>query len=393
MPRKRKNVWPFSSSHTSPRQTMPASARSASQLSGGPVRYRTSTSRLGGQNYKGYKLFETADGNWHYSGEKESAFDSLKDVKRFVDSLRRNPVRRPNRDVIDTAVGTGMDIAGQIYEVPSALFTKGVQTSLSLKDAVKRKIGLNPSKQNGEPAYVYRWNNGEWQYFMTLRPTNEGEWARYVRLAQQQPDRYRIVKTRMNTRQSNRRNRRNPQGESDAMYESFHGCPSSQDVIVEREIHEHEHLAGLGDLVEVHIETPTGLVAHIQFPEGNRPLLSTSEDGKQLYIEGGDQKMDLKALGMNGPDWVKDRMVLGCFAEPEGKRKHNIAYLTEKDFDDFEPIIYEHDLGEPNEGESKTERREAPYLEYEPRNVQLYITGGQYQIKTPVFETSPGIEN
>lgn len=36
--------------------------------------------------YKGYRIWQDADG-WHYSGEAVSAFDDLKCVKRFIDSL------------------------------------------------------------------------------------------------------------------------------------------------------------------------------------------------------------------------------------------------------------------------------------------------------------------
>lgn len=296
---------------------------------------------------------------------------------------------RTNPDVIDQAVDTGMEITGHIYEVPASIFEQGVKTALDLKDALKTHIGLNPAKQNGQPVYVYRWQNNEWQYFMTLQPANEAEWARYVRLSQQQPERYRIVRTRAN--KARRGAKRNPADEAAEMFEKFHGKASTKETIITEERHEHEHTAEIGPLVECWIETPTGLIAQIRFNENDRPLLTTSEDGTQLFIKGGDQDVNLKALQMDGKDWVKDRMILGRFAEPQGKRKFNISYLCEKDFDDFELIEYQHDLGEPPEGERK--RREPPSLEFEPRNQLLYVTGGQYRIKKPVFGTSPGIEN
>jgi hypothetical protein len=122
------------------------------------------------------------------------------------------------------------------------------------------------------------------------------------------------------------------------------------------------------------------------------PYLASSEDGRQLYIEGGDQSVDLAAFQMDGDNWVKDRMVLGQFSEPEPgathtnkKRYWNIAYQTRKEFDKFEDVIYQHDLGE--------DTRDRPYLEYEPRNKKLYVAGGRYYIKQPMMGTSPGIEN
>lgn len=187
--------------------------------------------------------------------------------------------------------------------------------------------------------------------------------------------------------------RRNPEASADALYESFHGKPATHEIVIESEVHEHERLAVLGRAVEVWIETPTNLLAHIEFSqdESEDPvILSSSEDGKQLYFEGGDQEVDLAGLKMDGADWIKDRMVLGRFAAPDPKgkkdrRKHNLTYLTAKAFDDFQPILYQHDLGEVT--------GERPMLEYEPRNKHLFISGGQYFIKQPLFGISPGIEN
>lgn len=252
-------------------------------------------------------------------------------------------INEPNSDIVDKAVKTGQQIVGTIYELPASMLDKGVKTALELKDEVKRKIGLNPKKQYG----------------VTLLP----------------------------------KSKRNPEEAADYLYEKFHGRPSEQTVVVEKQIHHHDHLTGLGDLVEIWIETPTGLLAQIEFPENDRPILSSSEDGTQLYIEGGQQKIDLKKLEMDGKEWRKDRMCLGKFALPEGKRKHNITYFTEKSFDRWEPIFYEHDLGEQNEGEPKSKRRESPVLIYDPRSEQLEIAGGEYTIKSPAFGTSVGIEN
>jgi hypothetical protein len=190
--------------------------------------------------------------------------------------------------------------------------------------------------------------------------------------------------------------RRNSAEASDTMYEKFHGKPSDSAVFVEDEEHVHEHLAVLGLLMEMRIDTVTGLRAVISL-EDDPPFLCTSEDGMQLYVEGGDQKLDLKALGFT-KEWIKDRIVIGRFSPPEGKEKWNIGYQTQKDFDNFEDILYQHDLGEETSASGKTTRvkeedRVRPQLEYEPRNEKLFITGGKYAIKVPLLGTSPGIEN
>ncbi len=170
-------------------------------------------------------------------------------------------------------------------------------------------------------------------------------------------------------------------------------------------MHEHEHLAAVGDLAECWIVTPTGLLVQLAFEENDRPILAINEEGSQLYIEGGDQSVALADSEMDGENWQKDRMVLGTFAEPSDELEKeqrkllekgekydpwNLAYVTQKDFDQFETIQYQHDLGE---GNSKRDRKESPLLAHDPVNEQLYIEGGQYIVNQPVFGTSPGIEN
>lgn len=269
------------------------------------------------------------------------------------------------------------------------------------------KWGFDSSPVRGNPAKV-------WERFASKREAEE-QAARYRDA--QMPVRVVKVKGGWEVRGV----KRNPSDSAAALYESFHGKPSTEEVVIEEEVHEHEHLAVLGRLVEVWIETPTGLLACIEFDQDGEEdpvLVCASEDGRQLYFEGGDQAVDLAALKMDGEEWVKDRMVLGQFARPTCKcggeflkvaapwyqcqkcgrkvhpdsknrddkdRFHNIAYHTRKDFDKFEPIDYQHDLGE--------ETGVRPFLEFDPRNKKLYVSGGQYFIEQPLLATSPGIEN
>jgi hypothetical protein len=187
--------------------------------------------------------------------------------------------------------------------------------------------------------------------------------------------------------------RKNPATDAESAFESFHGEPSAETVVIEDELHEHEHLWTCGRLMELCVATLTGKYLELVWEDrkdADIPYLACSEDGAQLYIEGGDQELDLKAIGMDGDRWVKDRMVIGQFAPKEKGRAYNITYRTKKDFDNFEEIDYQHELGESSK---ELRNPAAPYLEYEPRNKKLYITGGQYIIKKPLFGTSPGIEN
>jgi len=160
--------------------------------------------------------------------------------------------------------------------------------------------------------------------------------------------------------------RRNPEEPAAELYEKFHGKPSERVDVIEEEVHYHEHLAGLGQLIELKVKTPTKIRATLRFGEGpEAPILSSSEDGRQLYIVGGDQKLDLKAIEMDGSEWHRDLMTIGEITE--------VTYFTEKKFHKFEPVNYFHKLGE--------ETGVKPTLLYDTRNERMMIAGGQYQVK------------
>jgi hypothetical protein len=160
--------------------------------------------------------------------------------------------------------------------------------------------------------------------------------------------------------------KRNPEDAAAALSESFHGRDPETITTFEEEEHEHEWYAGLGDLVELKVRTVTDLEATIEFPEGKgRPVLAASEDGRQLYIVGGDQTLDLDSLKMSGEKWERDLMTIGEITE--------FTYRTEKGFDKFTPTDYYHKAGE--------ETGVRPSLLYDPRSGALKVAGGQYQVK------------
>jgi hypothetical protein len=170
--------------------------------------------------------------------------------------------------------------------------------------------------------------------------------------------------------------RMNPEADADSMYESFHGEPPHEQVEVVEEVHEHEYLATLGKLIELKVDTVTDLAATIGF-EGDEPFLASNETGTQLYIVGGDQEIDLKAMKMDGDKWRKDLMTIGTITQ--------VVYRTKKSFDDLEEIDYVHKLGE--------ESGVRPDLLYDPISYKLHISGGKYFIKQPLVGVSPGIED
>jgi hypothetical protein len=168
-------------------------------------------------------------------------------------------------------------------------------------------------------------------------------------------------------KRSSRRRRTNPEQSAAALYKSFHGKPSSGYTEVEEITHEHDWLTELGTLVSLHIRTPSKVVAELSFRTGcnSRVLLSSSEDGRQLYFVGGDQEIPLAKLKLGGGKWKRDSMLLGELIE--------ITYRTKKSMHKFEPIDYYHKAGEDS--------GVRPVVLYDQRSKLLSLSGGQYEVR------------
>ncbi len=159
--------------------------------------------------------------------------------------------------------------------------------------------------------------------------------------------------------------RRNPESGAAAMYETFHQRAPERVEEYEENFHYHGWLAELGEMQEIkvaliYLDPPKEAV--IRFDPGTK--LGCSEDGRQLYLVGGDQSVDLKSLGF-GKEWVRDYMLLGVL--------HELTYRTKKGFDKFKTIDYYHELGEDS--------GDLPVLAYDNLNQQLMVVGGKYVVK------------
>ena len=164
--------------------------------------------------------------------------------------------------------------------------------------------------------------------------------------------------------------------------ELFHGRPVKETITVTEQIREHDWLWRIGPLVNLKVRTLTKQNATFPFhqDEENMVHLFCSPDGRQFYLRGGDQEIDLKALGMGpGTDWFRDQMLIG-----EAKE---ITYRDKKKFHRFALTEYFHKLGEVS--------NEKPMLAYDALAKKLSILGGQYRIETEdlVDGMSPGIVN
>jgi sulfur carrier protein ThiS len=154
--------------------------------------------------------------------------------------------------------------------------------------------------------------------------------------------------------------RGNPADAAAAKYEEFHGRPSEETVTVKREIHYHKHLASLGKLKKLVVVSREGYNVPIDRFKG--AILCENEKGTQLYVEGGDQAVDLSQFGID-PDEAHEMEVLGDVIQ--------VLYFTRKDHLGKEGGIanYDHKFEEPY-----------PELQYDVRNEQLIFSGGRYVI-------------
>jgi hypothetical protein len=107
--------------------------------------------------------------------------------------------------------------------------------------------------------------------------------------------------------------------------------------------------------------------------------LCSNEEGTQMYIVGGDQSVDLQALGITGKAAEKDLVTLGELT--------HVTYHTRKVFNGKpEEYDYIHKLSEDTKGP-------LPVVIYDTRNQKLSISGGSYYIDKPLLGTSPGLED
>jgi len=183
--------------------------------------------------------------------------------------------------------------------------------------------------------------------------------------------------------------KRNPLAAAARLSERFHGRPATTVERVVDRMSEHRNLTKLGDLIRIVIDTPTGLVATLNFkqsPASEVVKLAASEDGKQMYFRGGDQEINLKVLGMDSPQWIRDKIELGRLHEfpdknPDGtpNEEGSIVYRTKKVFNNFRLTDWWHKTGEVTG--KKVGAGARPLLVYDHRNKLLELVGGNYVVR------------
>jgi hypothetical protein len=145
--------------------------------------------------------------------------------------------------------------------------------------------------------------------------------------------------------------------------EEFHGTAAHELIDVKTRIFEHDSLTDLGELISMHIKSINGGIVTLKNFGGARLASSPKGYPQQLYIEGGDQEVDLAEFDIERPH---EKEVLGDLK--------TIKYYTVKHHLGKEggEANYVHKLGE-NGGR-------LPEVIYDVLNKQLSIVGGDYTI-------------
>jgi hypothetical protein len=385
---KRKNLFGFGTPKAlSPRQTTPARGGIAAHM---PGRSKRETSETVAGSYGGYRIMKTPDGEFYSSLDPDSLFQTKKQVQSFIDWWKKgrgNPaeafwfvVKSKGKlqlmRVSDPAEIRGLKIEGPYSsqgEAQKALtFWKANPAKFDrCVKAVKAKGGAANAYAVCTAAGTRRKNPTFWVQerfgnHWTTHSTHFNSESAEKELARWRgrfpTKEFRAVEAY----------KRNPASAAVEVFEEFHGHAPDEIVEVKKKIHFHEHLAGAGILKRLVVD---GIDGRSHLINGFRgALLCFNESKNQLFIEGGDQAINLEDFGIKSPHEL----------ETLGKVKH-IDYSTRKDHlgDEGGDAVYTHKFRTTNENGQHVTVRIARYpdLIYRVRDEQLEFSGGSYVIR------------
>ena len=166
-----------------------------------------------------------------------------------------------------------------------------------------------------------------------------------------------------------KKGRRNPGEDYEAAAaasEDFHGTPAHEVFKVEDEIFAHDTLSDIGELVSLDIQCgrcSRRHIVHVSEFKGARLAQSPKGYPFQLFIEGGDQEVNVEDFCITEPH---ESEILG--------KLRTVKYFTDKKHLGREGGVanYKHRLGEVS--------GILPHVRYDTLNRRLYIDGGDYTI-------------
>lgn len=167
--------------------------------------------------------------------------------------------------------------------------------------------------------------------------------------------------------------RSNPAQESIEAYEEFHGKQPDEMVTVTKQVHFHKHLAGAGELKGM-VVISRNHKYKVSMSRFGGAILAFNERKNQLFVEGGDQSVNLEDFGITRePHEVE---TLG--------RVISLDYFTTKDHLGSEggTATYRHKFRTTNElgRHIVVKIAEYPDLIYHVLDERLEFSGGSYKI-------------
>ena len=376
---------------------------------------------LSAGSYRGYKITAAPEGHYFTSLEPASWFDSQKEARAFIDSWikgRGNPSlfhtyqaggltfsslgkardyakRESKRGGVQPVISKPDDKIVAMYEAGLPILNpakfdrcvKEVQAKGGAGNAyaVCTAAGTRPGRRgNPRPGVLHLGDRvlfrGEAATILNVYSPDRRGHGETILIRTDSGKQYEIAPQAVK-----KIRKRNPASSAVSAYEEFHGHAPDETVEVRKEIHFHGHLTGLGELMGLTVRgvdyKETNRVVHLAEFEG--ALLCCDEKMSQLFIEGGNQAVDLKAFGIKGrygrpaASWHHETETLGKVVA--------IEYHTRKDHlgDEGGEATYEHQFRTTNKDGEHVVVKIARYpdLIYWPRDEQLGISGGSYEIR------------
>lgn len=258
-------------------------------------------------------------------------------------------------------------LRGQAKEDFLRRMARGRKKARTRKPAAKHRRRTNPP--TGERAALQK----ELRSWKRKRPTG-GSLAEIARIEAELKKLKPAAKKRANTKRKParaaargtkskpRRRRRNSDiEEARSGFEQFHQKPSTRVIEVSQAYKYPDNYYELGKLKELRFDLDPNNKAFPLTHFGPCMVVSTA-DGSNIYLIGGNQKVDLSALDIASD---KDFIELGPCTY--------ISYHTQKGFHDFEPIDYFHHFGEDD--------GIFPNLTYDRLNETLFLVSGNYRVR------------
>lgn len=180
------------------------------------------------------------------------------------------------------------------------------------------------------------------------------------------------AKKRVSKKNPAKAKRKNGDAAAAERYKFFHG--KDPDVVFDIDTPKkyHSTLSGIGKLEALFILSPDGY--RVKIGRGGGCLLAQDPKGKQLFIEGGNQKVNLADFGIKHPHEIE---VLGLLDE--------VWYDTEKTHlrpEDGGKAVYQHRF--KGNGKNAVVKQfkflRKPTVIYDVRNELLSLAGGDYDL-------------